>query len=373
VCHYSEQKPMGRPRKRQFIETKEPATDTGSQENVPQDLGFLPLVIDDTYNDAGVPEPYFTNGEPANFESMVGDSEPRSTKTYNGRVAWHFGDREIMAGPLINFGDIDFNSGDNPIPPLDPMPQLSSNSNPSITDSENSPPQTAPCSCLPSMYLALASLQQLPTDIVTALKTVRSAAATAAQSLWCPKCGAVVLHDPNPTIDAFQNTMLLGTVLPIIANGYGRLLKMIDEETDAAIAAGQTKTFRFHDYGGLCGRQETVLEAMTCVEKEMAFNAVEMPPMQWRTTVRALLRVDIYGHEQPGFHHKGLKDLVADMEFRQRTRHNLLDAHMASGDLDTSCLGHGEMGKELCLGEKTKGCLEIFKIAKLAIDALVIA
>jgi hypothetical protein len=47
--------------------------------------------------------------------------------------------------------------------------------------------------------------------------------------------------------------------LPIVANGYQRLLKMIDEETDAAEAAGQTKTFRFHDYGGLCGRQVSIV------------------------------------------------------------------------------------------------------------------
>jgi hypothetical protein len=106
--------------------------------------------------------------------------------------------------------------------------------------------------------------------------------------------------------------MLLGTILPIIANGYGRLLKMIDDETDLAIAMGQTKTFRFHDYGGTCIRQETVQQTMACVGKELFFNAVEMPPTQWRTTVRALLRVDIYGHEQESFKHKGLKDLVSE-------------------------------------------------------------
>jgi hypothetical protein len=91
--------------------------------------------------------------------------------------------------------------------------------------------------------------------------------------------------------------MLLGTILPIIANGYQKLLKMVDDETDAAIAAGLTKTFRFHDYGGLCSKQQMALaESFTCVEKEMFFNEIEMPPQQWRTTVRSLLRVDIYGH-----------------------------------------------------------------------------
>ena len=35
--------------------------------------------------------------------------------------------------------------------------------------------------------------------------------------------------------------------------------------------------------------------------------------------------------EQPSFKHKGLKDLVSEMEERQRVRHDLLDAYEASG------------------------------------------
>ena len=105
------------------------------------------------------------------------------------------------------------------------------------------------------MYLSLASLQQLPSESVTALKTVRGAAQVAANSIWCAQCGSVAVDNPNPPIEAFQNTMLLGTILPIIANGYQRLLKIIDDETNAAEAAGQTKVFRFLDYGGLCGHQ----------------------------------------------------------------------------------------------------------------------
>ena len=158
-----------------------------------------------------------------------------------------------------------------------------------------------------------------------------------------------------------------GTMLPIIANGYQKLLKQIDEEADAAEAAGNTITFRFHDYGGLCGRQSTVQEAMTCVEKELFFNPVDMPAHQWRTTVRALLRVDIYGHEQGEFRHRGLKDLVAEMENRQMARHEILDRHIASGTI-----GHGFIGQNLCLGEQgpsgenTHGCLQILKMAKIA-------
>lgn len=377
ACHYSEQKPMGRPRKRQFVEVvaDEPAS------NPKEAHEQLPMLPDDfdVYND-GFAESYLTTmHQPTGPTEVV--PEIRSLED-NGRVVWHFGGHEILSGPPINYGDIDFGSGGNSIPSLEPLPQLSTISNPSVTDSESSPPQSmaGPCSCLASMYLSLASLQQFPSDIVAALKIVRGAAATAAQSLWCPQCGSVLLDTPTPPIESFQNTMLLGTIIPIIANGYGRLLKMIDEETDQAIAAGQTKMFRFHDYGGLCGRQTTtVQQAMTCVEKDLFFNAVEMPPAQWRTTVRALLRVDIYGHEQPAFKHKGLKDLVSEMEYRQRTRHELIDAQVAAGNLSITESAHGwfqkdaECTEKLHHGEQTRGCYEILKMAKIAIDSLVIA
>ncbi|KAG0649680.1 Fusaric acid cluster transcription factor FUB10 [Hyphodiscus hymeniophilus] len=380
-CHYSEQKPMGRPRKRRMVEN--PGDEiVQDQLTEIQDPGLLSFSANDFDFDAALTRPYHSTDQPAALFPDTA-SELRTTKTGEGRVVWRFGDLEVLAGPPINFGDVDNGREDDSIPAVEPVPQQSTASNTSATDSENSPPQSttasAPCSCLASMYLALASLQQFPTDIVSALKTVRGAAATAAYSLWCKDCGSVMLDTPTPPIESFQNTMLLGTILPIIANGYGRLLTMIDAETDQAVASGQMKTFRFHDYGGLCGRQISIQEAMICAEKEFLFNALEMPPAQWRTTVRALLRVDIYGHEQPEFKHKGLKDLVDEMELRQHTRHDMLDAQVADGTLDPTKIGHGfghsyyTEDPTKCLGERTRGCIEILKMAKLAIDSLVIA
>jgi hypothetical protein len=46
-----------------------------------------------------------------------------------------------------------------------------------------------------------------------------------------------------------------------------------------------------------------------------------------------------YPTEQPGFKHKGLKDLVSEMEQRQRARHELLDAYEASGAMLTGTFG----------------------------------
>ncbi|TVY35431.1 hypothetical protein LSUB1_G006050 [Lachnellula subtilissima] len=348
VCHYSEQKPMGRPRKRQFIETANdnPPPNPSLE---PPEPGQLPLVANDYGypSDADIAQPFYIDAQsglelPEAAISAITDLELGSGERGE---PFHFGER-------MNYGNINFDSSTDEVidPILDQPPALSSGSNPSASDAGSSPSQKnqtplAPCSCLASMYLALASLQQLPADIVLALKTVRQAAMTASSTIWCPQCGAVLVDKPKPPIEAFQNTMLLGTLIPVIANAYKRLLDMIDVETDAAVALGQTKTFRFHDYGGLCGIQSSINETMACIEKEMMFNTIEMPPAQWRTTVRALLRVDIYGHDLPALKHRGLKALVAEIEERQRTRHAWLELHPDAGIV-------GE--KDHCAGEQTQ-------------------
>jgi hypothetical protein len=373
---------MGRPRKRQFIESAN--DDIVSNEIESLDLDSVAF-LDGNFNpymDGMIAEPYLTNDLSALTLPPETTMLGLLPTVDNGHGVWTLGDRDIMGVPPINFGNIDFGSVDHATPPLDPAPQLSTDSNNSVS-SENSPPQStggAGCSCLASMYLSLASLQDFPSDIVTALRTVRSACATAAGSIWCQSCGTVVLENPNPPIESFQNVMLLGTILPIIANGYQRLLQMIDDETTTAESLGKTKTFRFRDYGGMCGQKATTEDSVECFENGKFSKPIEMSPTKWRTTVRALLRVDIYGHEQPGFKHKGLKDLVAEMENRQKTRHAMLDAHIAARGANAQQTGPfsaiqftGGHGHMKCAGEQTHGCLQILQIAKVAIDNLIIA
>ncbi|KAM3071229.1 hypothetical protein ACMFMG_008819 [Clarireedia jacksonii] len=380
VCHYSEQKPMGRPRKRQFIEpTRDEPTiaQTQQNENFP-DLYAVPFTDNlSGYTDNHVIEPYFTDLDPLQL-----GIEPQNVEISNGswlpttnddQLSWHFGNRDSTTRHPIDFSDIDIRGGTSTTISLDQEPQLSTSSDPSSTGSsgllENS---TNSCSCLASMYLSLAALQQFPSDITKALQVVRAAARTAGKSIWCPACGAITITCATPPIEAFQNTMLLGTILPIIANGYGRLLKMIDDETATAIATGQTKRFEYLEYGGLCESQRPLLESIACMGQGLSHADKEMQPSEWRRTVRALLRVDIYGHEQPGFKFKGLKDLVAEMEHRQNARHDILDAQAAAGLPPPE--GHfPDLKGTLCLGEKSRGCLEILKMAKVAIDSIVIA
>jgi hypothetical protein len=365
---------MGRPRKRQFVETLEEPHINNELDLIQEPAVAFPSAYSNF--DAAFAQPYYnTSAPPADTESTIG---LRSSVQEDGRVIWHFGDKGIIGGGSLNFGYIDFSITEDAPPSIDTVPQLSTGSIPSSSENGNSPAEAAiaipPCSCLASMYLALASLQQLPSDIATALATVRSAATTASKSIWCPSCGSVILHKTTPPVDAFQNLMLLGTILPIIANCYGRLLDMIDVETRRADAAGEMKPFNFTAYGGLPQSPELTSKSQPCSQQADFLNGLEMAPSQWRAAVRALLRVDIYGHKADDITLKGLKDLVSEMEYRQRTRHTLMDAHMAAGTLEHNKSGIVFMSPGgNCGGETTRGCLEILKIAKFAIDKLVIA
>jgi hypothetical protein len=367
---------MGRPRKRQFVEVLNPVPP--EERNHRGQGSELPSSPVDglEYTDGTLAAQYFTTGQPLVSSSLEDTFKDPVTAALDTPGAWLLGDQAFL--PPINFGDVEFGTSEsNSVPLLDPIFHLSpSLPTPPTTDSEGATStDTSSCSCLSSIYLSLAALQQLPSDIATALKVVRRAAYVAAQTIWCPQCGAVLLTTTTPLIEAFQNTMLLGTLLPIVAHGYQRLLDMVDKETNAAIAANETKTFSLHDYGGLCGGNMDPQDALPCVERDLLLNSVDMPPIQWRTTVRALLRVDIYGHESPAFTHKGLKDLVGEMEYRQRTRHELLDAAQAAGTLDTRLLSHGfhhKAGKK-CGDSDTPHCLQMIKMARHAIDQLLIA
>ncbi|THV55702.1 hypothetical protein BGAL_0004g00230 [Botrytis galanthina] len=394
-CHYSQQKQMGRPRKRQFIETirDEPPNTQSNLEPLLDDGTLLPFFGDElyTFDDNDFTEPYYTNSNFNGFDAaqQFPQSLPldtphplRASNVDNGRNIWHFGNGNMPGPTPIGFDNMNMEKLGEMQPEANQEAELSMGSNPSSSSPSGSdgpfPISGDKCSCLSSMYLSLSALQQFPSEIDEALKVVRGASIVASKAIWCPSCGAIALISPTPPIEAFQNTMLIGTILPIIANGYGRLLKMVDEATAEAIAKGQTKIFRYLEYGGLCEHQRPINEAVECIGNALPITDREMQPAEWRTTVRALLRADIYGHDQPGFKYKGLRDLISEMEQRQNARHNILDAQVAAGVRSLEHdhfpdLNVADSTVRQCYGERTRGCLEILKMAKMAVDSIVIA
>ena len=142
---------MGRPRKRQFIEIETTNT-SNNVNNVSQPEPAQSYFIDelDLYNG-------LENFLDPSFSTSLSNDPATSTETSDSRGILHFGDRQIVGGPPIDFRDLEtqaFSSHDGSVPALFPEPDLSTASNPSLTDSESSPPRATapvPCGCLSAM------------------------------------------------------------------------------------------------------------------------------------------------------------------------------------------------------------------------------
>ena len=354
-CHYSEQKPMGRPRKRQANgEMKEGNLEFQS---IISDFDPLPY-----FDDSFKVDPFINTSDfqfpnnPIDYPAMSSEQAPATglCTLDDGRTVFHFGVDELNVP--IDFGVDDATPGSTePIIPTGPEP-VKHTSGAFAGDHPAPSAPGPPCSCLATMYLAMSSLEEFPNEVETALATVRAAANTAQSSIRCPKCGhcAATL---TPSIEAFQNTMLLGTILPIIANGYKRLLVMVDEETEKAKALGIKKVFRIAAYGGIPGPERS------CGAAKHLNDAV-MEPDEWRTAVRGLLRADVYGMDGVT---SGLRGIISEMEQRQRLRHKEMHKLQENG------FSPHEIGQKECLGEKDMLCLRILDTAKISIDTLVIA
>jgi hypothetical protein len=104
----------------------------------------------------------------------------------------------------------------------------------------------------------------------------------------------------------------------------------------------------------------------------------------WRLTVRALLKIDVYGLTDctpaldalgPGkagspLWQPGLKDIIQMMEDRSRTRHEQIDALVAAGALQVD--GQCEyVPLDAGTGEKPT-CFRIIDIAKKSMQSLII-
>ncbi|ERS95088.1 hypothetical protein HMPREF1624_08577 [Sporothrix schenckii ATCC 58251] len=288
---------------------------------------------------------------------------------------------------------------------------------------------TAPnrvCGCLARLYLALDSLQHLPTEVGPAMTVARNAAHTAHDTVLCPSCSPPHLDlYVKPPVQAFQNLMILSALLPTIAHAYRRIVAMVDEEAQRAAAAKERLPLSLTEYGGVWGhmaRWDNV-----CAQTSSMDNCVVDPPL-WRLVVRALLKMDVYGVHldrddmvekeaadsaavaqqammatgvggpspasdtdkadtslrperkttggaKASFFmvpvHFGLKDIAEMMEERSKMRHKFLDDAYDAGLIKTHDEG-GECGyHRLPPGEKPN-CQKVIEMARQEIDKLVI-
>ncbi|CAN8099081.1 unnamed protein product [Discula destructiva] len=277
---------------------------------------------------------------------------------------------------------------------LKPPSLTSQGTSPSEHTSDSLPPPISPslddasqpstCSCLAKLYLALDSLTRLPTSVLPALHTARTAARTAHATLRCTVCCPPLQHSlattatPAPGAAPFQNMMLLGALIPSIVDAYHKILALVDVETARAISAQTQLTFSLSAYGGCWGDANGESSGSgnsgACSGADAVYESKVMEPAVWRLSVRGLLKMDVYGasggSRRLPWQVTGLRDLVAEMDEKSRTRHAEIDALLDAGLTVPSMMrglpAHHTVGKE-------PHCRPIIQVAIEAVASLHIA
>lgn len=435
TCYYSPQKQMGRPRKRRHVDTDQEDNAAVAVSSQPQ-LQEQPLLFLQPADDISYPQLQSTVPTGDFLDNLNFLDEPLATNVDNWDLLPGYNDSlpfdpQILdhddtftdnnALPSLNLsgvdllGTIDFGDTNAPqetiskdlshtlhqyladqINPPKPeshhasdssTPPDSSDNGTSVDSLENAASSstrsmrsvpTVSCSCLSSLFFALDSLGNLPNEVIPAMKVARNASRVAHDVIKCPLCSNFVTEDPPkpPPIQAFQNLMLLGTLVPSACNAYARILEMVDEETALAKKEGRTFWFAFRDIGGLWGCVGDTPKSCTAYE---TYNNKTMAPDMWRLTIRGLLRLDVYGlnekdQDMPGaspYRQLGLKDVVDRLEERSRQRHDALDARIAAGHSHSEISGVIYPSKPC--GPSERNCTRVLETARIALENLVIA
>ncbi|KAH7035060.1 uncharacterized protein B0I36DRAFT_87380 [Microdochium trichocladiopsis] len=415
TCHYSLQKPMGRPRKRPredntvdakpAVPDEEPAAKTTMAQIPPNvadpGMGLIDLLLSE--------ENLYDMSSSLDFMGLSSQTvmpdfnlpmEPiKDTTTTPFQFQWggDVGDLDFgLPGHSHGLATSDLEpaffmtSTDTP-PPAEQVPALSPNTNNSASNPD-SPATTSTCTTVPkrkcacsaSLYLALSSLQNLENDVAGGVRQARLAAKTAYEVVNCTVCSARIDTMPqlaafNP-MQGFQNMMLLATLIPSLVHAYSEILRLVDAEAQRARAERRQLVFMLDGLGGIWGGLGN--EGSACDTGSMAkqYQFREMDPTLWRLTVRALLKIDVYGlsHNKadptPTAHcepfHLGLRDIVNLMDAKSKARHAYMDTMVANGVSLSDC---GEnVGFKLHEDGETPTCQKVIEIARRSIDTLVI-
>lgn len=395
VCHYSAQKQMGRPRKKPNAESAsaKPAPSVsirgpaqqGSSDTTPEESTMAaPDVLMDLDPSSFI-DPGLAGTSDAGLLGLLGPD-------FVSTQPFHAQEWQPKMNPLerdIWTFDIDF---DNHYPPPPPpaersdtgaqLPPPLSFGTPSLSSQGATTPENAnasttstsgTCGCLASLYLALDALTNLPTEVEPAIRAARSATKAAHESTHCRVCCPPLTESMKITMSSFQNMMILGALFPSVVDAYRRILDMIEIETARAICERRQIHFSLPSYGGIWGNLGSDENICTTASQ---YDDVTLEPAMWRLTIRALLKVDVYGvncgPEGPGskslrFSQVGLKDIVTQLEERSRARHAEVDALLEAGL--PGPIGPAGVRAQHSLDE-VPHCKRIIKLAKDAIDSL---
>ncbi|KAL2022675.1 hypothetical protein VTK56DRAFT_4756 [Thermocarpiscus australiensis] len=414
-CVYSPQKRMGRPRKPRPVPVEESETlpETRSEGALKESkdgpvAAVLPEFEFDSSIGMDLDLSFLDMSNPdMNFLEMIGfnnesSDAPVLAATDQGTSAYAKPLAGESAGPgcfwSSQLGEINFDAPlSAPAPPpqatevtsdevahilsadlAETLPSLSppSSSTPSTHSSLLEQESARTCGCLTALYLALDSLQTLPQEVGEAMRVARTAAKTAHDTILCPVCGdpPLELSAGKTSVISLQSMLMLGALLPSLSNAYMRILGMVDAHAAAADVERRKIRFTLDRYGGLWGWMAQ-RDKVKCGVAERLEGA-ELEPILWRLTVRALLKMDVYGvnsltagiDNTEGVRQPGLKDIINMMEERSRRRHQMIDDMIASGAMKIPSCGYVPLSS----ASDKPTCLRIIDIAKRSMDDLII-
>ncbi len=234
ICVYSEQKQMGRPKKRQK---------TDDTRTTPPNVAAKPqrspvAIIDPSLSAAEVERTNFqnvcnapmaqtvrhsaasisqrsssmNNTPPSDHPRTPPDSDPFTASYPTDYALWpDFSDTNVPLPVIDGYGTKGFDSSSGSQYSMDP------DANPTYLQSLPSVPD---CPCLPNLYLTLSTLSTLSAFPVSShtVRTLRSAHLTAHSVLYCAIC-------PQKFQSGSQNVMLSGTLLTVLVDQWQRVLK----------------------------------------------------------------------------------------------------------------------------------------------------
>lgn len=151
---------------------------------------------------------------------------------------------------------------------------------------------------------------------------------------------------------------MLGTLIPVIADGYKRILQMIDCEANSASLLDIKMSLSQYEFQ-IPPEMGNYTECCPLDGEDIK----NLSPSVWRTTLRAFLRWDVYGSTDfmPS---AGLKGLVTQMENTCKARHECLVRMREELQLDPSLPPFP--------ADKDRLCTKVLDAAKTAMNDLII-
>jgi Fungal Zn(2)-Cys(6) binuclear cluster domain len=233
ICVYSEQKQMGRPKKRQRKDdTRSESLNAGAR------VAQSDAMIDPILSPADVERTNFQNVCNAPVAQAVRQSAASLSQGASSMNTTPRSDHPHTPPDIDIFATSyptdyslwpDFSDTNLPQPVIDGFKPFNdsdiSSSEQSIDPDANpiylqSLPSVPDCPCLPNLYLTLSTLSTLSSFPVSShtLATLLSAHRTARSVLYCPVC-------PQKFQSGSQNVMLSGTLLTVLVDQWQRVLK----------------------------------------------------------------------------------------------------------------------------------------------------